>query len=322
MKQKDWFLCGSVLFALVMVISLQSVQEPLYAGAVSVICAFASTACFAFRLRLDALEKAAAEAKQREEEKNCLDAQEQTRTENIKCIQSMFETLTAEVRAARDASQKHDQTQEESLATLMQKLRTWFETQQQTCSAATDQLQTKMVAATGQIQMLHQTMTEEVQAVAQMSKDVKAFAESERRKQDDRVKVLCDLIVDQHAALRQIVEHQGRDSRSYYQFMVGQPLEKLDTLVETLKAIEGQVDSILWAVEDIPANDEKQLRKALKEWKEEGASLQEKLEDVCKMLKEQGKESRDAMDRVMQSYSNVTAQDIEVLTALTRDIRS
>ena len=170
--------------------------------------------------------------------------------------------------------------------------------------------------------MLYQTMTEEVQAVAQMSKDVKAFAESERRKQDDRVKVICDLIVDQHAALRQIVEHQGRESRSYYQFMVGQPWEKLHTLAETLQAIADQVDSILLAVEDIPENDEKQLRKALKEWKEEGASLQEKLEDVCKMLKEQGRESRDAMDRVMQSYSNVTAQDIEVLTALTRDIRS
>lgn len=236
MKQKDWFWCGAVLFALAVFVSLQSVQGSLCSCIAGGGCALVSAILFGCGLRADAQEKSAIEAKRTEEEQRQLEAQRQAQRKNI----------------------------------------------------------------------------------AELLDHLKEYSVSSRIQIKESAKSICDFTLEQHTALRKVLERQGQESTKYHEFMIDQPWNEID---DTLKSIASQVDNILYVVDSIQSDTEKQLKKALDKLKEDSQSLQEKLQYVCETLEKQGKESRDAMDRMMQGYSDVTAQDIEVLTALMRDSR-
>ena len=133
--------------------------------------------------------------------------------------------------------------------------------------------------------------------------------------------VICDSIIEQHTALCKVLESQGKESTNYYKFMVDQPWDEVKALSRTLQSIDDQAGSILSVVDTIPSDTKQHIKNALEKLREDSGSLREKLQYVCETLEKQGKESRDALDRVMQGYSDITAQDIKVLTALTRDAR-
>ena len=293
MKQKEWFWCGAVLFALSMFISLHSIQEPLYTGIAGVLCALVSTILLGCGFRTNAREKSAAESKRMEEEQKQLEAQHQTQKE---CIDA-----------------------------LLGYLRERFDAQQKSYTVALNQLQTDITAVTGEIHALGKTIISESQSHSkvsvQLTKDVRESSETVQTQIKDGAKDICDLLLEQHTALRNVLERQGNESAIYHKFMLDQPVAEIKTLSETLQSIVGQVDSILSAVDFFQSDTEKQIKKALDRLNEDSKSLQEKLQYVCETLETQGKESRDAMERVMQGYSDVTSQDIEVLSALVKDAR-
>lgn len=156
-------------------------------------------------------------------------------------------------------------------------------------------------------------------AFAQFSEDVKRYFESDRIQTKESANSMCELIFEQHTALRKVLESQGKESASYYRFMIDQPWGEAKVLSQTLQYIANQADSVLPLLDAMQSDTKKQLKEALNKLKEDGESLQEKLQYVCETLEKQGKENRDAMDRMMQGYSDITAQDIEVLTALAKD---
>lgn len=296
MRQKDWFWCGAALFALAVFIALQGVQEPLYSCVTGGLCAVVSVILFGCGLRADLQEKSAAESKRTEEKEK----QRRLQAANLEQLQGMLETLTEEVQLTRKSIENEGQAQKEASAALFHYLKEWSDAQQKSYTAALDQIQPNITAVTEKIQVLHNTITNESQSHA---------------------KTICDALLEQHTALCKILEIQGKDSTNYYKFMVGQPWVELKGLSETLQSIADQASDISSAVNAMQSETKEQIKGALNKLKAESESLQEKLQYVCATLEKQGKESRDAMDHVMQSYSDVTAQDIEVLTALARDVR-
>ena len=325
MKQKDWFWCGAVFLALVMFISLQSIQEPLYAGIAGGLCALMSAILFGCGLRASAQEKSAIESKHMEEEQKQLEAQCQTHTDDLEHIQSMFDSLKEEFQSIRRSAENEGQAQRERITTLLDYLREWFDAQQQSYTVALNQLQTDITAVTEEIRTLRKAIASESQsyskAFAQFSKDVRECSESDQIQTKESAKSICDSILEQHTALCKVLESQGKESTNYYKFMVDQPWDEVKTLSRMLQSIDDQAGSILSVVDTIPSDTKQHIKNALDKLREDSGSLQEKLQYVCETMEKQGKESRDAMDRVMQGYSDITAQDIEVLTALTRDAR-
>lgn len=291
MKQRDWFWCGSVLFALAMFISLHCIQEPLNSGIAGGLCAFASTILLGYGLRADAREESVAESKRIEEK------------------QKQHETQR--------------QTQRECVDALLDYLREWFDAQQQSYADSVNQLQTDITAVATEILTLQKIVVNESQlqskAFAQFSKDVGVCSEADQTQIKESAKTIYDLLLKQHTALCKILESQGKESTNYYKFMIDQPWTGITELSEVLQSIAAQVDSMLSAVEYIQSDTEKQVKIALDKLKEDSKSLQEKLQFLSETLETQGKESRDAMERIIQCYSDVTSQDIEVLTALARD---
>lgn len=325
MRQKDWFWCGAVLFALAMFISLQSVQEPLYSGIVGGLCALAAAILLGYGLRADAQEKAAMALKRMEEEQKRLEAQRQAHTEELELIQSMFVTLKEKNQSTRESVESEGQAQRESMATLSDQLREWFDAQQESYAVALNQFQMDITAVTEEIQALCKTIVSESQlhsnAFMQFSKDVKEYSESERTQTEECAKLICDLMREEYAAHCKVLNDQRKESTNYYKFMVDQPWAEVKALSETLQSIASQMDSMLLAIESIQLDTKNQVKNALEKLKEDSESLQEKLQYVCETLENQGRENRDVMERVMQGYSDITAQDVEVLTALAKDLK-
>ncbi len=247
-------------------------------------------------LRAERQEKATIELKYLEDEQNRFKVQRQMHTEGL-----------------------------ERMTTLLDYLKEWFDAQQQSYTVVLDQLQTDIATVTGEIEVLRKTAAtvsqSQVKALAQFSKDVEERSKLSQAQLKESTKSICDSVLEQHTALRKLLEGQGKQSIDYYKFMIDQPWAKIKEFSETLCSIAGQVNSILSAVDAMESNTENQLKRALNKLKADSELLQEKLQYVCETMKAEGKESRDAMDRVMQGYSNVTAQDLEVLTALARDTK-
>lgn len=293
MKRKDWCWCGAVLSALMMFIFQQSVQGVL-AGIAGGLCALAAVILFGCGLRADGQEKSAAELKRREAEQEQLEAQQRIYTEALDHIQRMAEALKEELQSAGKSAEHDRQEQRESTA-----------------------------VATGEIQTLRQAVTDEsrsqLNALAQFSEDVKKYFEFERIQTEKSARLMCEMIAEQHTAIRKVLESQSKESANYYRFMVDQPWAEIKAISQTLQYIADQTDSVSSLLDAVQSDTKKQFKETLNKLKENGESLQEKLQYVCETLEKQGQENRDAMERVIQGYSDITAQDIEVLTALAKN---
>lgn len=293
MKQKDWCWCGAVLSALMMFIFQQSVQGVL-AGIAGGLCALAAVILFGCGLRADAQEKSAAELKRREAEQEQLEAQQRIYAEALDHIQRMAEALKEELQSAGKSAEHDRRVQRESTA-----------------------------VAIGEIQTLRQAVTDEsrsqLNALAQFSEDVKKYFEFERIQTEESARLMCEMIAEQHTAIRKVLESQSKESANYYRFMVDQPWAEIKAISQTLQYTADQADSISSLMDAVQFDTKKQFKETLNKLKENGESLQEKLQYVCETLEKQGQENRDAMERVIQGYSDITAQDIEVLTALAKN---
>lgn len=291
MKQKDKFWCGAVLFTLMMFISLQIVQG-LLAGIAGGFCALAAVILFGCGLKADEQEKTSVELKRVEAEQEQIEAQHRIHTEDFEHTQRMIESLKEEI---------------------------------QSYATALNQIQTDIAATVEELQTLHKAVTvgsqSQLKVLAQFSEDVKKCFESDQIQAKENVKLMCELNREQHVALCKVLEMQGTKSEKYYGFMIEQPWAEIRVLSQNLQSIANQVDSVLSLLDDIQSETEEQFQETLKQLQEDGKSLQGKLQYVCEAIKQQDKENRDAMERVMQGYSDITAQDIELLTALARDIK-
>lgn len=325
MKQKDWFWCGAALFVLAMFVTLQSFQAPLYSGIAGGLCVLAAVLFFGCGLWANAQERSVIESKRLEEEQDRLKEWHQIHTEGLERIQSIFEAMDSEIQSVRTSTENEGRRQRECMTAVLNYLREWFDAQQQSYTVALSQIHTDLSVVTGEIQALRKTISSEhqlhSQAFVQLSKDVRECSASDRAQTKESTKSICDSILEQHTALHKMLDSQGKESVNYYKFMIEQPWAKVGSLSQTLQSIADQVDNVLSAIDSIQSGTEKQLKKALDKLKTDSESLQEKLQYVCETLEKQGKESRDAMDRVIQGYSDITAQDVEVLTALARDVR-
>ena len=101
--------------------------------------------------------------------------------------------------------------------------------------------------------------------------------------------------------------------------MIAQPWAEIRALSETLQSAADQIGDIWSSVDSIRSDTGRQMKKALDQLTEDSGLLREKLQDVCETLERQGREATEAMDRVIQSYSDITAQDMEILTTLARE---
>lgn len=325
MKQKNWFWIGTVLLTLMMFVFIQCVPEPLYAGITGSVCALAAAALFGYGLRVKEQERIAAEAKRAEETQKQLEAQRQTYTDDVKHIQTLFETLKAEIQSFRKTVENEGQAQRESVTALQDCLKERFDGQRQFNTAALEQIQTDMARGTEEIQALRKTVADESQAhsriFAQFSKDMEERIESVRGQAEKSTALICNSILAQRIALLEPLENHAKESSSYYTFMIDSVSANVNDLSQTLQSITDQAGDILFAVESVQSGTEKNARKILDVLREDSGSVEEKLESVCKTLETQGQESINAMERMMQGYSDITAQDIEVLTALAKDIK-
>lgn len=126
-------------------------------------------------------------------------------------------------------------------------------------------------------------------------------------------------IQEQWNILHDAMGKESVELSNYFSYMVGMPWEEIKKIADIVQSMSDQLESISDAVDSIQSDTEFKIAESLKKLDEDNDSLKDALQDVCKTLEMDGKENRDAMDRVIQSYSNVTAQDIEVLTALRKD---
>lgn len=322
MKQRDWFWCGAVLSALVMFISLQSIQEPMYAGIAGGVCALASAALFGYGLRAQAREQSARSADRVEEERTRLEARRKAHAEDMERIHSALEALKGEMQAARESAENGSRAQKESITGVRNDLREWFDARQQSDTVILQQVQTDLAAVTEEIRTLRKAVSGGMKlqetAVAKLSGEIKECALSDQAQAKESAKAVCDTLREQQEALNKELADYKAKFEKYCGFMIDQPWNEIGTLSEGLQSVQEQAEDMLSAVDSISSATEKLTKKALDRLTEDSRSLQEKLQYVCETLETQGRENRDTMNRMIEGYSDVTAQDVEILTALTR----
>lgn len=324
MKRRDWFWCGALLFALMVFVSLQGIQKPAYAGIAGGLCALASSLLFGCGIRAGAQERSAVESEHAKEKQQQMEIRRQAHADDIEKVKVLFDELKEEVRFAREAVEAGYQAQGKDNAALLAYLRERFSAQEKSYAAALEQIRENIAAVTEKIQSLQKTVSSESRSysamVAQLSTNVETSFELNRTQFKENSQEFLNSIHEQYAALKSVVERQESQAANYYKFMVGQPWNVISVLYEVTQTMADQLDSMLTAVDSMQIGTEKQVKTVLKQVREDSELLHDRLQAVCKMLETQGQESRDALDRVMQGYSDVTAQDIEVLTALAKGV--
>lgn len=256
MKQKNWFWCGAVFFALAMFVLLGVVQEPLYAGVSGGLCALASAILLGCGLRTAEHEKAVAE-------KRCVEEQQAEERR----AQEMFDALVGGLRAVKEAVETVEQT------------------------------------------------------ITHAARDARERSNSDRAQAVERAQNLCDCVQEQHTALRRILEGQGKEASSFYGFMIDRPWDEIKAISQQLQAVNNSLGEISSTVDSLQSGAGSHLKDTLAALREDNEELCGKLQAVSESLEKQGAAQRDAMERVMQGYADITEQDYEVLTALARDTR-
>ena len=319
MRQRDLFLCGAVLSALAVFVCLRSVQEPLYAGIGGGLCALVAAVLFGCGLWADAREKSDSRSRRLEERQRQLEEERRMHTEALECLRGIMEALEREAQSVRTSVEEEVRARGADLSAL----REWLDARQQFYAAALGQIQTGITAVTGELEVLCGATAAENQsrakAAAELSEDVRAGFTSGRKQTEEGAKAICDSMLALHTALRQAVESQSRQAENYYKFMIAQPWAEIRALSETLQSAADQIGDIWSSVDSIRSDTGRQMKKALDQLTEDSGLLREKLQDVCETLERQGREATEAMDRVIQSYSDITAQDMEILTTLARE---
>lgn len=294
MKHRDLFWCGTALFVLSMFISLQCVQDSVYSAMAGGLCALVAVILFGCGLQADARQRAADESKHIDDEQK----QHKAHAEGIELIQSMLVAIKDEVHCANEIAQNETHTQREFQSALLGHLDEWFDGQQKSYSTTMQQLKASISDITEEIQSLRKSTITEGQSYSAK---------------------ICRLLLEQHDSLLKALDTQGKVSENYYKFMISKPWNEIHDICETLKSTADTLETLLSSVDSLNEDAERNLNSALEKLEKDSTLLQEKLNSVCDTLESQGKENRDVMDRLMQSYTNVTAQDIELLTSLARD---
>lgn len=156
-----------------------------------------------------------------------------------------------------------------------------------------------------------------LQALAQLLEAVQANTRTQARS-EKTLQALSTALAKDHAALQAVWEAQGKDAAKYYNYMIDQPWSTLQALSENMQRMAEQNSSILDAIQELQLDTQKQLARAMKQLREDSEELHDRLQGVCTTLEQEGQESRNALDGVMQSYANITAQDLEVLEAFAK----
>lgn len=197
------------------------------------------------------------------------------------------------------------------------------DTREKSHAAALEQIQAEIAAVTGELKTLRGEIAAESQsrskAAAELLEDVRSGFASGRTQTGESVKAVCVSMLALQSDLRQVLERQSGQAENYYKFMIAQPWNEIKALSETLQSAADQIGDIWSSVDSIHSDTGRQMKKVLDQLTEDSEALREKLQGVCETLERQSRETTEAMDRVMQSYSDITAQDMEVLTALARE---
>ncbi len=319
MRQRDLFLCGAVLSALAVFVCLRSIQEPLYAGIGGGLCALAAAALFGCGLWADTRERSDSRSRHLEEGQRQLEEGHRMHTEALECLRGIMEALEREAQSVRTSVEEEGLARRADLSALLERL----DAHQQSYVVALGQIQTETAAVTGKLETLRGAVAAESRsrskAATELSEGVRSGFTSNRKQAEESAKAVCDSMLALHTALRQALECQGRQAENYYKFMIAQPWAEIRALSETLQSAADQIGDIWSSVDSIHSDTERQMKKALNQLTEDSGALRKKLQDVCETLERQGRETTEVMDRMIQSYSDITAQDMEVLTALARE---
>ena len=293
MKRKDLFWCGAVLFALSMFISLSIMQDPLIAGITGGLCALAAVILIGFGLQKASHEKSESEAKTRE------------------YIQKQLEIQV--------------QIQKERFDSILNCLNEHFETKQKSNNDALDQLQSYITSVTDGIRTLHDAITSESnmrsEAFSQLSLNLNKYCDSALSQIINNYKSISDLLIEQHTTALKMLDEYENNSIKYYDFITDQPWNYINTIYELLESLNDEIGTIQNAIESLSSDTVACIKKHTAKLENYSLMYQDKLQSVCETLEQQGKESRDAMDRILKSYSDVTSKDIEVLTTLAKDVQ-
>lgn len=208
----------------------------------------------------------------------------------------------------------------------------------------------KSAAESGRLAEEQKRAEAQQQAYIDVLNQMRECAESDRTRIEESVTAIRELLLAQNTAICEILKKQGESSTEYYKFMrdqawtdigvlkdqgetsikyykfmLDQPCKDIMGLSKMLESIANQLADISSRVDSIPSGMDKQineqLQKVLDVLKGNDSSLQKMMKNVCKTLENQGRENKEAMERVIQGYADVTAQDLEVLTALAKDAR-
>lgn len=326
MRQKEWLWSGALFFALIGFISVQVCQNPLYSGLVGGVSALIAAILFGYGLHVDTQERSASNLRQLEITQKLAETENQAHAEDIEHILSNIELLSEEIKTVKEAVENDGIKQRDFIGVLSSYLKDWSDEQQKSYNAILMEIQTGSTKLTGKVQMLCETITGEGQvqlrAFEQIFQNISSCFESEQTQIEKRTNSICDLVREQQAELRETLSNHFKESENYYKYMVDQPWTDINKIANNTQLMSNQMDSIYSVLDTIQDDTPKQFEKALGKLKEDSESLQEQLKYVCDTLEQQGKESRDAMERVIQGYSDVTTQDMEVLTSLLKDIKA
>ena len=114
---------------------------------------------------------------------------------------------------------------------------------------------------------------------------------------------------------------QDANAQEYYGYMISQPWEDLKTLSVSAQSLSEQLENVATVVDDLQEGWNKQSKLILNEMQTTSAAQEELIQNLCQTLEKQGLENRKGMEQLMSAYSDVTSQDVKVLSQLAKEIK-
>lgn len=309
MKKSNQYWCGAAFFAICTYVIVQSFSNPLYAGLTGGACAVVSVVLLGFGFW-------SAERAQRadqEREQNHLETQNQSILTALNQIQQSLESLYQEVHTFRTDVDSRARTMEQVGSEVKAFLQKNCNAQQKNHTEDVEQMQKGFISVHQQLHLLHVVMEQMEplqEKLCQLLGDL-----------NQKTEFVQKLVEEGKEEVRSVLITQGTDAQEYYGYMVDQPWEELKTLSVSTQSLSEHLENAVTMFEDFQDGWNKHYKLILNEMQKNGTAQEDLIQNLCQMLENQGLENRKEMEQLMSAYSDVTSQDVKVLSALAKGIK-